>query len=353
MNVGKDKGTPVPARGERSARSERSDGGSRLRVMTTADIPAALELCRAARWNQIEADWRRFLALHPAGARVALDADGAVIGSVATLRYGGGVDGVGFDWLAMVLVRPENRRQGIASRLVEEAIALLGARAPVRLDATPAGELVYRNLAFVPEYELARMERLPDARTDANRERRHDRERGADGLPGFREDRELFSRERDASTRYKGGLSPSFAAMEHADLAEVLALDREVFGADRGALLRMLWQDAPAYALVDRGGAGGSRLEGFAFGRHGFSFDQLGPIVARDESAARRLVGHLVASNPSVAFLLDVPRQSASWVAWLGDIGFREQRGFVRLVRGGTADGADERLFATIGADFG
>ena len=142
--------------------------------------------------------------------------------------------------------------------------------------------------------------------------------------------------------------------MDEEDLAEVLRLDRDVFGADRAALLRMLRQDAPGYAIVTRQG---SRLDGYAFGRHGFSVDHLGPIIARDERVARRLVGHLLASHPHVAFLLDVPRGSAAWVAWLGDVGFREQRGFVRLVRGAPAGfestSHDRRLFATIGADFG
>jgi len=283
----------------------------RVRVMTAADIPAGLELCRAARWNQIDTDWRRFLALHPMGARVAVDSDDAVIGSVATVRYHGG-----FDWIAMVLVAPAYRRQGVASRLLEEALDLLGARAPVRLDATPAGELVYRNLAFVPEYELVRMERV-------------------------------------AETTIEPTLDDAVLAMNNEDLDEVLGLDRDVFGADRAALLRMLRQDAPGYAIAMREG---SRLEGYAFGRHGFSFDQLGPIVARDERVARRLVGQLLAAHPRVAFLLDVPRRSASWVAWLEGRGFREQRGFVRLVRGAAASVAstcDERLFATIGADFG
>jgi hypothetical protein len=141
--------------------------------------------------------------------------------------------------------------------------------------------------------------------------------------------------------------------MRDEDLDDVLALDRDVFQADRAALLRMVRQDAPDYAIVDRQG---SRLDGYAFGRRGFSFDQIGPLVARDEHAARRLVDHLVASHPQVAVLLDVPRRSATWMAWLAAMGFREQRGFVRLVRGapgGVVSPCSERLFATIGADFG
>jgi hypothetical protein len=214
----------------------------------------------------------------------------------------------------------------------------------VRLDATPAGELVYRQLAFVPEYALARMERLPDVSSSPlPLPPVHWRRR-----PPLADAAEPAQDDTDAGTG-----TGTVRVMDDEDLDDVLALDRDVFGADRAALLRMLRQEAPGYAIVERRG---SRLEGYTFGRHGFSFDQLGPIIACDEGVARRLAGHVVASHPRVAFLLDVPRRSAAWVAWLGDIGFREQRGFVRLVRGAPAAGGGDcepRLFATIGADFG
>jgi GNAT superfamily N-acetyltransferase len=316
----------------------------RLRVMTAADIPAGLELCRTARWNQIEADWRRYLSLHPMGARVAVDASDAVIGTVTTLRYDGG-----FGWIAMVLVAPAHRRQGIASRLVEEAIDLLGPHAPVRLDATPAGELVYRQLAFVAEYDLARLERVPEASAgSAETVVRLAGDEG--GSPPSCAASNLATAE--PAAKHAAAVPSRVRAMDDEDFADVMSLDREVFGADRAPLLRMLRQEAPGYAIVDRQG---SRLDGYAFGRRGFSFDQLGPIIARDELVARRLVGHVLTAHPGVAFLVDVPRRSA-WVACLAELGFREQRGFVRLVRGapaGLVSPCSERLFATIGADFG
>src|SRR5690606_37291268 len=67
-----------------------------LRPMTLDDIPAGLRLCRASRWNQIARDWEHFLRVNPGGA-LALQKDGQVVGTVATLRYGP----VG--WVAMVL----------------------------------------------------------------------------------------------------------------------------------------------------------------------------------------------------------------------------------------------------------
>jgi len=36
-----------------------------IRTMTTDDIPLELKLTRQTGWNQLEADWRRFLAMQP------------------------------------------------------------------------------------------------------------------------------------------------------------------------------------------------------------------------------------------------------------------------------------------------
>ena len=41
--------------------------GLLYREMTISDIPAGLRLCRAARWNQLEPDWRVFLEARPGG----------------------------------------------------------------------------------------------------------------------------------------------------------------------------------------------------------------------------------------------------------------------------------------------
>jgi len=84
-----------------------------LRPMTAADIPAGLRLCRAARWNQLEEDWRLFLE-PPSGAWL-VERAGAVIGTSAVARYDN------LAWVAMMLVDPVERRAG------------LGARAPQRL----------------------------------------------------------------------------------------------------------------------------------------------------------------------------------------------------------------------------
>ena len=92
---------------------------TRLRLFGEADIPFAMRLKSAAGWNQIEADWRRFLHLEPEGCSVA-EHDGEPAATVTALRYGDR-----FGWIGMMLVAPERRRLGIASALLRHAVAYL------------------------------------------------------------------------------------------------------------------------------------------------------------------------------------------------------------------------------------
>ena len=123
--------------------------GVSIRSMTPADVAAGLALCRASHWNQTEQDWRFFLTEAPHGALVA-EAGGRVIGTVATLPYGP------FTWISMVLVDPVARGKHVGTTLLRRGLELVGADATARLDATPAGEVIYRTIGFASEYRLAR-----------------------------------------------------------------------------------------------------------------------------------------------------------------------------------------------------
>src|SRR5262245_63303442 len=117
--------------------------------MDFADIPAGLALCRASGWNQTEQDWRYFLTAAPHGALAAVE-HGRVVGTVATLPYGP------FAWISMVLVDPAARRKGVGTELLTRGLALVPERMAARLDATPAGEALYRKIGFFAEYGLSR-----------------------------------------------------------------------------------------------------------------------------------------------------------------------------------------------------
>jgi GNAT superfamily N-acetyltransferase len=279
--------------------------------MEVDDIPAGLALCRAARWNQTAHDWEAFLRLEPGGARVATEG-GRVIGTVATLRYERR-----FAWVAMVLVDPAARGRGVGTGLLHEGLRILADMRSTRLDATPAGRMLYLKLGFQDEYALSRMEAVIE---DAERAARDD-----------------------------GG--PPVRALTDADLPAVRAFDHDVFGADRGRLLEWFFEGAPSLAFISRTD---QRVRGYALGRHGFNFEHVGPVVAESLEVARSLVSASLAGLRGRHAILDAPHHSRPWLDWLAARGFKEQRPFTRMYLGENAyPGLPEKQFASLGPEFG
>lgn len=278
------------------------------RNMIRSDIASGLELCRASRWNQLSRDWELFLSLSPSGCRVAVR-DGRVVGTVTTARYEDR-----FSWIGMALVDPAERGQGVGTQLLGEAMEILKDEKSIRLDATPAGHGLYRKLNFIDEYWLSRME------TEVG---------------------DLWLNENPNPARL----------MTEADLPGVLELDRAVFGADRRVTLAWILEGAPEYAwIITRGG----RVAGYTFGRHGFSFEHLGPVIAEDQEIARRLVSACLSRQMGRRFILDATHQQRAWRLWLEAHGFREQRPFIRMFYGENRyPGLPEKQFAILGPEFG
>lgn len=122
-----------------------------LRPFVPADTPAGLGLCRAAGWNQLDRDWRVFLDSN-ARECFAAEAQGAVIGSVTTIRY------ESVAWISMLLVDPGWRGRGVGRALLERALEVLSDAECVKLDATPEGRRLYVQYGFQDEMRLWRME---------------------------------------------------------------------------------------------------------------------------------------------------------------------------------------------------
>ncbi len=275
--------------------------------MTAADVPAGLALCRASRWNQVERDWHRFLAASPDGAAVA-ERHGRIVGTVATLPYESR-----FTWISMVLVDPAERGQGIGTRLLAHGLSLVESGVAARLDATPAGEAIYRPLGFVEEFALTRW------RLDQR----------ASSLAG----------------------DPLARPLEPRDWPAILALDAPAFGVSRADHLAWLADGAPHYAWVlDGQGTIGACL----FGRHGHDRDQLGPLIARDRRSAETVLATCLAAHPEREFYVDAPDAQPGWRDWLTKIGFTAERPFLRMHRGQLASaGRPEAVFAITGPEFG
>jgi GNAT superfamily N-acetyltransferase len=278
-----------------------------FRGMTHADIKAGLRLCRLSRWDQVARDWERFLAAGPSGATAAVR-DGRVIGSSATIRYG-----ARFGWVGMVLVDPAAQGEGLGTSLLTRAIESLHDVPAIRLDATPAGHQLYLKHGFIDECRLRRME----AATIVVRDEPH----------------------------------PAITAMTSDDLPEVTAMDLVVFGAPRAELLEWMHAGAPEYAMVARRDG---RLAGYGFGRHGFEFEHLGPIVAIDARMAEDMTAACLSRHGGRAFVIDATCHAGEWIQFLEQAGFREQRPFIRMHRGGQLPFGEPHLqFAVLGPEFG
>lgn len=292
------------------------EGGEAAQIVTrkmrAQDIKAGVRLCRSSQWNQLESDWSLLLALSPDGCCVA-EMNSDVVGTVVTIRYENK-----FNWVAMMLVDPKYRRSGIGTRLLSEALRLLSERTCVRLDATPAGRELYRLHGFSDEYPISR-----------------------------------FAANVSRSPAEAG--NGKVRRMSERDLPEIFDYDREVFGADRRAVLSSLFARSPACAWVFGGlSILDPNIRGYCFGRPGFRYHQIGPVVARSESVAQALVSQCLNYNGGLCFGIDAPRHSQPWLDWLAANGFVEERSFIRMHRGENRHPGDVgSVFAICGPEFG
>ena len=291
-----------------------------LRTMTAADISAGMRLKEIAGWNQTKEDWERFLQADPEGCFVA-EWNGQVAGTVTSITYENR-----FAWIGMVLVDPQLRGKGIGTALLLKAIEHLDSRKVpcVKLDATPQGKPIYARLGFRAEYEIERHSLTKEAmRPNTIAE--------ADGASTGTN----LCATRDASEQ----------------IGALLEMDREVFGADRSALLRSLAGCAPELVTVTH--AGGA-VKGFALGRKGSLADHLGPWAACDGFAAREVLeGFLLRSQRQLVFV-DAVTDNHWAPALLAAKGFQFSRNLTRMYRGENAHpGRPHFLCAILGPEFG
>jgi len=267
------------------------------------DIDACLRLSDEAGWNQNTDDWRLFIEEgRTFGVR---DADGRLVATAAALPYERDLA-----YLSMVLVTRSQRRQGIATRLVDLCVEHIGrlGLVPV-LDATPAGETVYSQQGFEVLFGLERWQG----------------EAESTGTPA------------PASVR------PAAPG----DTEVIAALDAGATGAPRRAIIADFTgrPGSHAFLLDDR--------SGFVLVRRGRRAFQLGPLVAGTPAHALKLLGAALGAVSGAVFI-DVPVLQKSIGDWLAARGFTRQRSFSRMAFGRSQPfGATDRLFVSAGPEFG
>jgi GNAT superfamily N-acetyltransferase len=266
-------------------------------------VEDCVALSAEAGWNQTSADWALFLRQGTVfGLRSGL---AGIVATGAVLPYGGD-----FAWISMVLVTRSRRRQRIGTSILEACCAELARRTLVAvLDATPAGERIYRALGFEGMFNLSRWQ----------------------GISGPRK------KTRAVATR----------SMAAPDLAAVTATDAAAFGADRRFLLHSLFDRLPQLAFIAKDNAG------FVLARPGRVATQIGPLVAANEDVAAALLDAALGCVSGPVFLDLIDRREIL-TARLRQRGFTVQRPFLRMgLKRGIPFGDTTRLFVVAGPEFG
>lgn len=265
----------------------------RLQSFSVSDAEGLLALSREAGWNQTSSDWDIFFAC---GEVFGFRDDDRIVASGAVLPYRE------FGWISMVLTTASHRGRGLATAILRQAIETLqeGGRVPM-LDATPAGEPVYRPLGFVGTMPIWRW-------------------RGA------------------------GSASAPFPTGP-LDPAAIHALDEIAFGSPRRVVIASLLARSSGLAAVEDGS--------FLLARTGRTATQIGPVVARDGAAAQRLLAGAL-NRASGPLLIDVPEGRHEIETLLEGSGFTRERPYLRMRLGAQgAFGVPAMIHAIAGPELG
>jgi len=269
-----------------------------------SDLQGALALSSEANWNQTLDDWKMMLA---SGRAIGIAGPKRrLVASALILPFG-----QDFGWVSMVLVTQSHRKNGLATDLLARCIEMLeqDGLTPV-LDATPAGEPLYRSLGFEPHFSMQRWA-IDDATTI-----------GANANP----------------------LSRPLGA---AEMNAVKAYDADVFGGDRGTILDALLQRSGGHAHIS------GNCSGFVLGRNGRIAHQIGPLCADDSAIAVALLSQTLKQMSGPVFIDACDHQSI-FVERLKALGFKKQRPFLRMAKAKpTPFGERARMFAMAGPELG
>jgi GNAT superfamily N-acetyltransferase len=280
-----------------------------IRLMKPDDMDQALNLSISEGWNQTANDWRLLLE-NPGNRCIIAEKDNRVAGTATALNHSGKVA-----WIGMVLVDPSLRGQGAGKMLLTNIIDKIRHSESVKLDATPAGEPLYRKLGFLPEYKIFRMTRASlDFVSDIN----------------------------DIGTVYNTDMSV---------YPELVRIDGTIFGAGRSYLLTKLFQYYPEKAFYH---LANEKVDGYAYGRDGTRFNYIGPVNATSSATARALIARALKNLDNQPVALDILEDKEDLIRWLESIGFVKQRHFLRMyLKDNPYPGIPDNQYLISGPEFG
>jgi ribosomal protein S18 acetylase RimI-like enzyme len=259
-----------------------------IRPMQLSDIVDGMKLSGAEGWNQTEKDWK-LLIENPHNVSMLAECNKKIIGTTTAINYSNRIS-----WIGMVLVAKEFRGQGVGKSLLTNILKKLEPFKSIKLDATPEGQRIYKKFDFKDEYLITRM-------TNASM-------------------KSLSADDDDVSAEP--------IQLTHID--EITVLDELVFGANRKQLVESLIKEYPHKAwLLKRN----NLIAGFALGRTGNKYHQIGPVFASNINDVKILIRKALKELTNQPVVMDVLCEKGDLINWLNSIGFIMQRHFVRMYK--------------------
>ena len=270
-----------------------------------ADIPDVVRLSARIGWDYSEEEME--VVLRSGRFFAHRTPEGKVVSTAALFPYSTLAS------LGVVMVDPDYRRRGLATRLVSACIEEVPDR-PILLVATEKGKPLYEKLGFKTVGTLDKL----------------------------------------VAKRYTGGLGKTahqgtVHPVSKKDIEEIIDLDEKAFGARRERLLRLRIGQASIGAVL-RNRAG--KAAGFALGVPGPELMVIGPVVAPDEEAAALLIDRIAGWAPGPV-RIDIPSQHRRLADFLTRRGFETVRQPPVMMRNGNALPPRGHLFAVTSQAFG
>jgi len=280
-----------------------------VRPIQPGDIVCGMNLSNAEGWNQTEEDWK-LLVQNPQNICLLAECNQKIIGTTTAMNYANQVA-----WIGMVLVDKEYRGQGVSKLLLTSILKKLESFASIKLDATPAGQQVYKKFDFENEYLISRL---------------------------------VTGSMKNLSFNYDTVFAES---IQLKDIEEVIAFDEHVFGTNRRPLIKSLIQRYPHKAwLLKRNNS----IAGFALGREGNKYHQVGPVVGSTINDVQILIRKALKKLNNQPVVVDVLCDKEDLINWLASIGFTMQRHFVRMYKKENSfPGVVNEQYLICGPEFG
>jgi predicted N-acetyltransferase YhbS len=271
--------------------------------MVPEDEGFFIELISLTGWGNTAADFRRMLQYEPEGCFLATR-DGVDVGMVNSTLYGS----VG--WIGNLVVHPRQRGEGIGAALMRRAMEHLtdSGVALIRLDSVEKAIPLYEKLGFRAEY---------------------------------------------ASLRFSGlGTAfdvPDVEEMRVSHLSEVLHLDARYFGANRGRMLRRVFEDFPEYCFV---ACEEGEVRGYIMAKRGGKNVRIGPWVCEPSRAekAKGLLRRMMDAAAGEKLWIGVPEGNEASAEILNAHGFSSLPSSLRMCYGECSVMGDPRGRFSIGA---